>query len=327
MNNDIATIDAPAVPSIEQQSISSNALILSDQNLDRAMKMAEIMAKGRVTVPKHLQGSAGDCLAIVMQAMQWGMNSYAVAQKTHLVNGTLGYEAQLIIAVLNNSPLLETRLRFEWGGDWKGVNGKSDKSETRTVTATAKLRGDPDPVSLTISMSQAGVRNSPLWEQDPRQQLAYLCAKRWARLYCPDVILGVYTPDELEQPAERDMGAAEVVETPPANTRTQSLKDRLGAGKKAQADEKPAEPTVKLSDVLQSIEAAQDADSLTDAAADAAKLSDADKAKARKAYAARAEQIAAAKAPTTDPETGEILDAETDDWVGDYDAAEAGQGH
>ncbi|WP_199784215.1 recombinase RecT, partial [Cronobacter dublinensis] len=62
-----------------------------------------------------------------------------------------------------------------------------------------------------ISMAQAGVRNSPLWEQDPRQQLAYLCTKRWARLHAPDVLLGVYTPDELEERprVERDI-------TPPA---------------------------------------------------------------------------------------------------------------
>lgn len=60
-------------------------------------------------------------------------------------------------------------------------------------------------------MAQAGVRNSPLWEQDPRQQLAYLCVKRWARLHAPDVLLGVYTPDELQesQPrVERDITPA-----------------------------------------------------------------------------------------------------------------------
>ena len=47
------------------------------------------------------------------------------------------------------------------------------------------------------------MRNSPLWEQDPRQQLAYLCVKRWARLNAPDVLLGVYTPDELQETAPR----------------------------------------------------------------------------------------------------------------------------
>ena len=78
----------------------------------------------------------------------------------------------------------------------------------------ATLKGEMEPRYLTISMAQAGVRNSPLWEQDPRQQLAYLCVKRWARLHAPDVLLGVYTPDELQETAprvERDI-------TPPAST-------------------------------------------------------------------------------------------------------------
>ena len=41
-------------------------------------------------------------------------------------------------------------------------------------------------------LAQARTRNSTLWADDPRQQLAYLAVKRWARLYCPEVILGVY---------------------------------------------------------------------------------------------------------------------------------------
>ncbi|HAU6479257.1 TPA: recombinase RecT, partial [Citrobacter freundii] len=51
--------------------------------------------------------------------------------------------------------------------------------------------------------SQAQVRNSTLWASDPRQQLAYLAVKRWARLYCPDVILGVYSADEVEEREEK----------------------------------------------------------------------------------------------------------------------------
>jgi hypothetical protein len=43
-----------------------------------------------------------------------------------------------------------------------------------------------------------------------RQQLAYLAVKRWARLYCPDVILGVYTADEVdEREAGNQPGAGE----------------------------------------------------------------------------------------------------------------------
>ncbi|MBZ6064396.1 recombinase RecT, partial [Escherichia coli] len=90
----------------------------------------------------------------------------------------------------------------------------TDNCPSLTVRVWASLIGESEPRTLTISMAQAGVRNSPLWEQDPRQQLAYLCVKRWARLHAPDVLLGVYTPDELQEAAprvERDI-------TPPAST-------------------------------------------------------------------------------------------------------------
>ena len=208
MSNDIAITSQPGA------TVGTAAAIFSPEGMDRLVRFATLMADSKATVPQHLAGKPADCLAVTMQATQWGMNPFAVAQKTHVVNGTLGYEAQLVNAVVSSSNLLSTRLNYRWDGDWSKVNGKSDKSPSLTVTVSAVLKGEAEPRELTISMAQAGVRNSPLWEQDPRQQLAYLCVKRWARLHAPDVLLGVYTPDELQETTprvERDI-------TPPAAT-------------------------------------------------------------------------------------------------------------
>lgn len=43
---------------------------------------------------------------------------------------------------------------------------------------------------------------------NPKQQIAYLALKYWARLYCPAVVLGVYTPDEVEQRTEKEINPA-----------------------------------------------------------------------------------------------------------------------
>lgn len=197
MSNDIAITSQPGA------TVGTAAAIFSHEGMDRLVRFATLMADSKATVPQHLAGKPADCLAVTMQAAQWGMNPFAVAQKTHVVNGTLGYEAQLVNAVVSSSNLLSTRLNYRWDGDWSKVNGKSDKSPSLTVTVSAVLKGEAEPRELTISMAQAGVRNSPLWEQDPRQQLAYLCVKRWARLHAPDVLLGVYTPDELQETTPR----------------------------------------------------------------------------------------------------------------------------
>lgn len=217
---------------IALSSASSGALLMDAGSMDRLERIADLMASGKTTIPQHLRGSKGDCFAITLQSMQWGMNPFAVAQKTHLVNGTLGYEAQLVAAVINSSGAVKDRFHFEWYGPWEKVVGKftvkrGDKGEYRVpgwsladeegcgIKVWATLKGESQPRTLDLLLAQARVRNSTLWADDPKQQLAYLAQKRWSRLYAPDVILGVYTPDEMVEPSERFMGNVEEVKPAP----------------------------------------------------------------------------------------------------------------
>lgn len=197
--SNLQTISQDDIAVQPDQQYSPQQITLDDNLFNKCHRLAQMMASGRCTVPKHLQGNEGDCFAIIGQSLRWGMDPYAVAQKTHLVNGTLGYEAQLVIAVINARAPITDRISFDYFGDWSKVKSKDDKSDDVGVIVRATFKGYDEPTKLSLTMSQVGtVRNSPLWTADPRQQLAYLAAKRWARLNCPDVILGVYTPDELD---------------------------------------------------------------------------------------------------------------------------------
>ncbi|MBU9831241.1 recombinase RecT [Rahnella sp. FC061912-K] len=204
------------------------AAIFSPDGLDKLLRFAEVMAKGNVTVPSHLVGKPADCMAVAMQAAQWGMNPFAVAQKTHVVSGTLGYEAQLVNAVITTMSPTKDRINYEWFGPWEGVIGKFVEKTSQKgnkyiapdwtlkdekgcgVRVWATMKGEDKPRELELLLSQAQVRNSTLWASDPKQQLAYLAVKRWSRLHCPDVIMGVYTPDELAESTrpERDITPA-----------------------------------------------------------------------------------------------------------------------
>lgn len=191
-------MDNQEIAVMEDQQYSPQQITLDDSLFNKCYRLAQVMASGKCTIPKHLQGSEGDCFAVIGQALRWGMDPFAVAQKTHLVSGTLGYEAQLVIAVINNRAPISDRMKFEYFGDWSKVKTKEDKSDDVGVICRATVIGDDEPTELSLTMAQVGtVRNSPLWAADPRQQLAYLAAKRFSRLHFPDVIMGVYTPDEL----------------------------------------------------------------------------------------------------------------------------------
>ena len=203
-----------AAPAVFDAGVTSMAMMQDGAMMDRMIRFAEIMASGKSTIPNELR-NVGDCLAITMQAMAWKMMPQAVAQKTHFISGKIGYEAQLVAAAINNSGAVKDTFHFDWYGPWEKVIGKftikkGDKGEYRVpgwelkdeegigIRVWATLRGEDEPRVLDLLLAQARTRNSTLWADDPRQQLAYLAQKRWARLYSPGVILGVYTPDELD---------------------------------------------------------------------------------------------------------------------------------
>lgn len=207
-------------------------LILGGQAFERIERFASLMATGKATVPHHFRGNIGDCMAVTMQAVQWGLNPFAVAQKTFLdPGGRLGYEGQLVSAVVSANAGLVNDPEYEYIGDWSKVQGKfeivsggenkgawakakytKEDEEGLGIIVRAQLRGEADPREIMLMLNQCFPRFSTQWATDPMQQIAYLAIRKWARRHKPGVILGIETPEELaEHPQTKDMGSAEVV--------------------------------------------------------------------------------------------------------------------
>lgn len=168
---------------------TTNDLVFNPVAMQSMMALATIMAESTVTVPKHLQGKKGDCFAVIMQAAQWKMNPFVVAQKTHVVNGTLGYEAQLVNALVMASGAIIGSFSYEYKGEGSNLECR----------VGAVIKGHSSITwSEWLSIKSITTQNSPLWKTNPKQQLGYLQVKNWARAYYPGAILGVYSADELE---------------------------------------------------------------------------------------------------------------------------------
>lgn len=165
------------------------AIMLNPDLLAQAMTMAEQMAGSKVTVPDHLRGNVGDCYAIVLQSLQWKMSPFVVAQKTHLVSGKLGYEAQLVNAVVQAGGFIKGAFKYEYKGDGNSLECR----------VGAMIYGESEITwGEWLCISQVSVKNSPLWKTNPRQQMGYLQVKNFVRAYLPAALMGVYTTDELE---------------------------------------------------------------------------------------------------------------------------------
>lgn len=212
---------------IEQYNTGIVSIINDGAAMSNLRMIAQDLASAKMSVPKHLQGQPADCMAVVMQAYQWGMNPFAVAQKTHFVNGAIGYEAQLVNAVIQASGAIVGRFHYEYKGEGQALAcrvGAIPKNETEVVWGE------------WLRLADVKIQNSPLWKTNPKQQLGYLQVKNWSRLYAPGAILGVYTPDELQAMPEREINPAPQATVSPIRS---SIKAKAQAKQEPVADIKP----------------------------------------------------------------------------------------
>ena len=180
-------IDRPVAGAIALK--TNSGLIVKD--VGEAMEIAKLMSISGSAVPAHIRNNAGSCLAVAIQAYEWGMNPFAVANKSYVVNDRLSYESALYNAVATRRAPIDGRLQIAYSGE----------GATRQCKISAKLNeaeGGGDVEYTSPLFSQINPKNSPLWKNDPDQQLFYFSVRAFVRRHFPDVMMGVYTTDELE---------------------------------------------------------------------------------------------------------------------------------
>ena len=198
------------------------------------------------------------------------------------------YEGKLVAAAINSSGLLSDRLAYAFTGS----------DDLRVVTVTGTIRGEKTARQATVVLRDVRTENA-MWKRQPDQQLVYSGARVWARRHLPEVMLGVYTPDEFDEPQERRSEPASSLPpaTPPAPP--------------AEAADGPTE----LEKWLEKITAAEDIEELgqVSQAINRARLGDHVLAQLRAAFIRRKVQLT----PTTRPRPAPILEPEHDPETGE----------
>ena len=162
------------------------------------MEFAKLMAVSGIAVPQHLRGNPGACLGIVVQAQELRVSPFALANKSYVANDRLAYESQVIHAIVEARAPIKGRLRYEIVGEederrckvWATFRGE-DAPHVYTSETLGKLR------NARGKNDRGQVKGSPMWVDQPEVQLFYSASRTWARMFCPDVILGIYAIDEL----------------------------------------------------------------------------------------------------------------------------------
>lgn len=163
-------------------------------SFDDQMKMAEVMAKSGL-LPKAL-----DTKEKVFIALQWGvelgLTPMAAATNIAVINGKPTLSADIMHAIVRNNPEYA-------GAEWKKQDEQAAEVlvKRKNANMTETFRGYYD-----IEMAKrANLLSKENWRAYPARMLKHRALSFALRDAFPDVLAGLYSPDELSgdnQPAQ-----------------------------------------------------------------------------------------------------------------------------
>lgn len=171
---------------------SQFANLLDTNRFDHLYRVAQAFAASKL-VPQHFQNDPASCFIGCQMAIRLGVDPLMLLQNTYIVQGRPGIEAKFAIALVNSSGLFEGPIQWKMSGEGK----------TRAATAWAKHKASGDLCECTVSMQLAEAegwvgKSGSKWKTMPEQMLRYRSAAWFARLYCPERLMGMQTAEELD---------------------------------------------------------------------------------------------------------------------------------
>ncbi|WP_223621209.1 recombinase RecT [Lysobacter sp. ESA13C] len=161
-----------------------------------AQRKAQAYSKSTL-VPKDYQNNVPNVLIAMEVANRIGANDLMVMQNLYIVHGRPSWSASFLIATVNACKRF-TPLRFETRG---GDDATKDSYAVRAYAKDAKTGEECIGSWITWAMVKAegwhGKAGSK-WKTMPEQMFMYRAATFWARVYAPEVSMGIHTADEVE---------------------------------------------------------------------------------------------------------------------------------
>ena len=181
--------------------ITDSQIARESAAFEMLQRQAKMFASSSL-VPKEFQGNIANCAIGIGIAKRLGADPFMVLQNVDIIHGRPSFRATFLIAMVNSSGRFEP-LQYRMDG----TEGAADRS----CIAWAKSKDDGTVLEgpkITIAMAKAegwSTKAGSKWITMPELMLRYRAAAFFARLYAPDITLGMMTADEAQDAAVRDV--------------------------------------------------------------------------------------------------------------------------
>lgn len=181
--------------------------VWSDRNqFNQLLRAADMLSKTSI-IPQTYQGKPQDCFVAIEMATRMGVSPMVVMQNMYVVKGKPSWAGQACTMLINSCG------KFR---DVKHVYTGTKGTDSRGCYVTAVRCSDGeqiDGVEVTMQMAKSeGWTSNSKWKNMPELMLAYRASAFFARVYCPEALMGVQTYDEVYDASFADENKGKAVD-------------------------------------------------------------------------------------------------------------------
>lgn len=169
-----------------------NGIYSSSDTFQLAYQMAKGLSQSTL-VPQQFQNNPANCLIALEQSNRLNISPMAVMQNLYIVQGKPSFSSSFIIGLINASGKYDMELQF----DEEEKDGKPYACTCWTELNGRKVTG----IKITMDMAEKEgwlKKNGSKWQTMPQVMLRYRAASFFARMNCPELSIGLYSKEELD---------------------------------------------------------------------------------------------------------------------------------
>lgn len=172
-------------------SLAPNNVWQDKEQFNQLMRVSTMLSKSAL-VPQNYQDKPQDCFIAVEMATRMNISPIFVMQNLYVVKGKPSWAGQACMAMINACGKYKDVKHV-----YTGEKGKENRG--CYVTATRVSDGETvngTEVTMALAKSEGWTSNSK-WRNMPEQMLAYRAASFFARVFCPEALMGLQTYEEV----------------------------------------------------------------------------------------------------------------------------------
>ena len=182
--------------------LATNSVWENKDAFNQILRAADMLSKTSI-IPQSYQNKPQDCFVAIEMANRMGVSPMVVMQNMYVVKGKPSWAGQACTMLINSCGKFKDVKHI-----YTGEKGKPNRG--CYVTATRISDGSQvDGVEVTMQMAQAeGWTSNSKWRNMPELMLAYRASAFFARVYCPEAMMGVQTAEEVYDADSTPINAA-----------------------------------------------------------------------------------------------------------------------